>query len=436
MLGFEDAGKLLGLLKVGEEKIIEEIVKDFKSDFPGVLQFYACYALELLITSNPKEKTLTPNQRLIALAIICQGYASQPPSSNPFISTLLDAACDDKAEKYERAFVLQLLGYSSMTKSREGIGGGEIEQETVLLKQSAADYIRNFDLSSHSFPTREQLEQQYCGNTLSKHFKSYFKDHAVRNVVHDPDVPHGCNSMSSEFDAQPGLTSKIGFGNRDETVAGLISSYSLEGLTPQWIRPRPPRFPIMDGELLWLNPEINHELLWDYGMCADTIREAEVRDLIGKALRALLKQVQQEQVLVEKELANYFQDVVKNDPIAAGVLTKLVNSPEMTEYFTVLENMGMTSRSVEVVNKLTAAIELPTGFLPTYIANGIRACLAIKDRHGKKKQVKFVCGVLRNLIGDKTINVHDIFIDVQIFCIEFSRIKVAAELFHLLQSLK
>lgn len=47
-------------------------------------------------------------------------------------------------------------------------------------------------------------------------------------------------------------------------------------------------------QLLWLNPDINHELLWDYGMCADTSRGAAVRDLIAKALKGPLVPVQQE----------------------------------------------------------------------------------------------------------------------------------------------
>lgn len=101
---------------------------------------------------------------------------------------------------------------------------------------------------------------------------------------------------------------------------------SLEGLNPQWIRPRPPRLPVLDGEvrkltykkkhyleediqncicfidfsyisfmqLVWLNPDNNHELLWDHGMCADTSRGAAVRDLIARALKGPLAPPQQE----------------------------------------------------------------------------------------------------------------------------------------------
>ena len=47
-------------------------------------------------------------------------------------------------------------------------------------------------------------------------------------------------------------------------------------------------------QLVWLNPDNNHELLWDYGMCADTSRGAAVRDLIEKALKDSLTLEQQE----------------------------------------------------------------------------------------------------------------------------------------------
>ncbi|KAL0429720.1 UNVERIFIED_CONTAM: CCR4-NOT transcription complex subunit [Sesamum radiatum] len=408
MLGFEDCGKLLRMLNGEKQRTIEEIVSDFNSKFPRSVQFFVCSALDFLI-ADPKarEKFLSPTQRLISFAILHQAYASQQPSSNPFISKLVD-----------------------------------------LLKQSAVDYIKNFDLSSYTFPQREHIQQQYCGKVQQELFKCVFKDNSVKNVVPDPDVPRGCNSNSPEFDAQPGVTSKIGSGNIDETLAGLLSSLSLEGLGPKWTRPFPPRLPVMDGELLWLNPDINHELLWDYGMCADTSRGAAVRDLIAKALKGPLVPMQQEQVLVE--LANdpklvyrcgltpkKLPDLVENNPmIAVEVLIKLVNSPEISEYFTVLVNMEMSLHSMEVVNRLTTTIELPTEFLHTYISNCISACQGIKDRYMQNRLVRLVCVFLQSLIRNKIINVHDIFIEVQAFCIEFSRIREAAGLFRLLKTLE
>lgn len=52
--------------------------------------------------------------------------------------------------------------------------------------------------------------------------------------------------------------------------------------------------PTYPFQLVWLNPDENHELLWDYGMCVDTSRGEAVRDLIAKALKGPLVPPQQE----------------------------------------------------------------------------------------------------------------------------------------------
>uniref|UniRef100_A0A2N9GIN9 CCR4-NOT transcription complex subunit 11 n=1 Tax=Fagus sylvatica TaxID=28930 RepID=A0A2N9GIN9_FAGSY len=321
---------------------------------------------------------LYSTQRLIAFAILHQTYASQKSSANPFINFIINAASDDDAEKYERAFILQLLGSDDSSSGKE------------FLKQSAADYIKGFDPSVHSFPQCEQLQQQYCDKIHPEPYNCLFKDGSVKSVVPDPDVPNGCDANSLEFDLQPGAKPKLGSGDKEDTVIGLLRNLPLEGLGPQWIRPFPPRLPVQEGELVWLNPDDNHELLWDYGMCVDTSRGAAVRDLIAKALKGPLAPSQQEQVLVE--LANdpklvyhcgltprKLPELVENNPlIAVEVLTKLINSLEINEYFTVLVNMDMSLHSMEVVNRLTTTVELPSEFIRIYITNCISSCENIK----------------------------------------------------------
>ncbi|XP_027180142.1 CCR4-NOT transcription complex subunit 11-like [Coffea eugenioides] len=431
-VGMEEPILLLKLLIGSDSRPLDELISEFKSKVQPSRIFAFCSSVAILLTES---KVLRPTQRLVGFAILHQAYSSQQPSSNPFSFVLVNAASNEEAEKFERGFILQLLGSTSSTNTAE------------VLKLSAADYIRSFDPSSHAFPSSEQLQQQYCSKVGPEPFGSLFRNRVI-NILPDPDVPHGCDPNSTEFDWQPGVTPKIGSGDRDESISGLLQNLSLEGLGPQWIRPRPPRLPVLEGELVWLNPDNTHELMWDHGMCADTSRGAAVRDLIAKALKGPLAPAQQEQVLLE--LANdpklvyhcgltprKLPELVENNPvIAVEVLIKLANSPEIEEYFTVLVSMDMSLHSMEVVNRLTTAVELPTEFIHLYITNCISSCENTKDRYMQNRLVRLVCVFLQSLIRNKIINVQDLFIEVQAFCIEFSRMREAATLFRLLKSLE
>lgn len=48
------------------------------------------------------------------------------------------------------------------------------------------------------------------------------------------------------FDLQPGAKPKLGSGDRDEALTGLLQNLSLEGFGPKWTRPLPPRLLIQD----------------------------------------------------------------------------------------------------------------------------------------------------------------------------------------------
>ncbi|KAI9087844.1 hypothetical protein K1719_030174 [Acacia pycnantha] len=431
-LSAEESLTLYSLLK-SEQRPLDDVIADFNSKISRPHHFTVCSNIVWLLEDK---KMLKSTERLVAFAILHQVYSSQKPASNPFINLIINAACDDAAEKFERAFILQLLGIDGSSNSRE------------FLKQSAVDYVKGFDQSLHVFPQLDQLQQQVSVEEHPEQYKCLFKDSSVKNAVPDPDIPHGCDANSPEFDIQPGMKAKLGSGDKDEAVTGLLSNLSPEGLGPHWIRPCPPRLPVQDGELVWLNPHDNHELQWDYGMSVDASRGAAVKDLIAKALKGALAPAQQEQVLVE--LSNdpklvyhcgltprKLPELVENNPlIAVEVLTKLINSPEIAEYFTVLVNMDMSLHSMEVVNRLTTAVELPAEFIHMYITNCISSCVNIKDKYMQNRLVRLVCVFLQSLIRNNIINVKDLFIEVQAFCIEFSRIREAAALFRLLKSLE
>lgn len=205
---------------------------------------------------------------------------------------------------------------------------------------------------------------------------------------------------------------------------------------------------------------------------SDVIKE--IKDLLQKACLSSLTFSQQQSLLstleADSRIAFHigltpekFPSLVENNPmianeilfifLRASTLTSendllstsaskhalpVISQETVSEYLSALVNMEMSVHSMEVVNRLINNMELPSEFMHSYISNSIQSCRNIKEKYMQNRLVRLVCVFLQALFRNKIISVEEnqhIFVEVEAFCIEFSRIREAVALFRFIKQL-
>uniref|UniRef100_A0A0B7AGW6 CCR4-NOT transcription complex subunit 11 n=2 Tax=Arion vulgaris TaxID=1028688 RepID=A0A0B7AGW6_9EUPU len=380
-----------------------------------------------------------PTQKLASVFLLYEMYKTDPVSANPFATVFLNLLQDPSERKEANPYDLQSSVPPMSVPERYFLSNLISSASKELLKKTPAQIIQMdignklpSDISqTQLFIVQRQSEMPHTSKT------------AISCVLADPETkPTSFEQFGKPNTINPDI-------QRDVAEMLLTGSKCAvdNTLRPEFIRLAPPLH-IAEDELVWMIPtDIDFNVAWDTTMCLNTSTGVEVRRLMAKAFKSALSPPQQQQIKKELDKDSKLvyniglspaklPDLVENNPLVAiEVLLKLMNSTQITDYFQVLVNMEMSLHSMEVVNRLTTQVELPSEFIHLYISNCITTCETIKDRYFQNRLVRLTCVFLQSLIRNRTIDVKDIFIEVQAFCIEFSRIREAAALFRLLKSL-
>ncbi|VVC24065.1 CCR4-NOT transcription complex subunit 11 [Cinara cedri] len=381
----------------------------------------------LLLLIQHSDFLLNQIQKLAAIVLCYELYRNIPITTNP-LAPLFMLLLHKKTGKKEYVGDLPVLSMPVKIFLSDLITS---QNSKELLRKSARQV-----LTAQNDPSKSIANTATILNTIIKHRKNLPRTakSSLSVIISDPQT-----SESTEEAKQI-----LG-----ELIKGPKSSVLLN-FKPEIVRLVPPLY-VCKQEMVWLNMSCrsNHKILYDKTMCVPTSAVTEAREIMIKALKAPITLQQQQHLLAElgkdPKLVYLIDltpcklpDLVENNPlIAIEVLLKLVQSHLITEYFSALVNMEMSLHSLEVVNRLTAFVDLPIEFVHLYISNCIVACESIKDKCLQYRLVRLLCVFLQSLIKNRIINVQELLIiEIQAFCIEFIQIREALALFRLIKQLE
>lgn len=199
---------------------------------------------------------------------------------------------------------------------------------------------------------------------------------------------------------------------------------------------------------------------------AKTNQENEMNELFSKTFKQQLQPVHIKNLIqnfdkitmfTELLTPNRLTDLVKNNrELASKCLQVLIhtNNKRLNEYMSVLVSIPVSLQLLEVVNTLLNKTDVVTtnlftqnledskssSFLHSLLRNCMTHChQSAQDPPSQTRKVRLVCVFVQRLIREEILNVNSedfIFLELQSFCIEFVKIKEAAELHSLLLSKK
>jgi len=425
----------------------EQISAQFQQNISKTDYLRVGNALVLLLQN--RDLISTTSQRLIILYLFYDMYKNDQQSSihmNPFAPVFLSILTNSSSSSSQDNQSTQKHFHWFITPVTQH----ERWFVQTLLNNNQKDFIKKTpnQILQMVIPTmndnnnnnsKEQLKETI--QQRSKQLPILAQCH-LPAVIDDPEINY--YGFDTVLNGQRHRTN-----DTRQTIERLLSTNAMEQtIRPEFLRLVPPLHDCTIDEFIWL-PSIEYDsslFHWDSSMCIANTTNHEVRQLMEKAYQGALNLQQQQKLLDELEndanlvyhiglVPSKLPILVENSPlISIQCLLKLISSNQVTEYLSSLLNMDMSLHSMEVVNRLSTSMELPQEFLHLYISTCIKTCEETKDKFLQSRFVRLVSVFIQSLIRNKVIDIKDLFLDIQGFCINFRHIKEAGALFQLVKS--
>ncbi|GBC06920.1 hypothetical protein RclHR1_07140007 [Rhizophagus clarus] len=413
MATYEGLSKIQDLLHA-TDRPFENIAVEFKGLVPEQKRFEAACALMALLEDD-KSQTY---ERVVALYILYNLYNVVPIRQNPFLILFLNLY---KSLSSNFAFVEK--NYDLLV---------EFRVEALILANKGSQLADK---------TPGDVYQQFVNGD-----KSLIIDMEEINIAE-----FECY-IKQEFDIRP---SKEEHPERHDDSWTTIEDSEV------------PHASLLRNEIPNQDQNHDHEqdheqdIEQDYDIITEFTGQDGVRVLMDKALQGALTIPEEEFILGQFEkndklvyqcdlVPEKFPDLVENNSrIAVEALLQLKSSPQVGKFLKTLVTINDLERSqqssVDPVNRMRSSMEvvngltsfpLPPEFLHKYLTNCVRACEASQNRDTQDRQVRLICVFFQSLIRNNIVDVNRFFVEIPAFCLQFSRIREAADLYRLLLNLQ
>ena len=424
-----------------------------------------------------------PLQRLIALYLVYNLYKHKPIGHHPFLPHFMQiiegCPIENKIEKEDDDDDDDAV---EKIKSMEELIFPESANETELSRRFTplcdkieAEFIVkllfNRDIDKISKMSAIEFTKVYSDKLINNELEKWpeftqiqqlISSRHNKNFTYSPLKALGLNPILRDYDLD--LDLKLApFAADDNIISHLHINAEFENYAtfdPEIVRPPPPfMIHFEQSEMRWMFLNESPHLIWDKeeykreGVMNGIDECKEEDDLIQRAMKRELDENEKESLMAQineyyasnKNLTGFVAVqclehlAVYNPDVGIQIFMILKgNHKELNAYFNALCSLNVSDvetaqNSMNLMKQIAEKIKIPKKYIVQFISHCIKTCEETKEPFHQTRLVRYICIFVQKLINQQIISIKDGAVEIEAFCLEFSRISEATKLYQLLK---